>query len=190
MSQSTAPKKTIPCEECGKNLASKQSLTNHVLKIHRKVEETSRSPLVQSTSSIFPSALAPAPAPPSTPAPSLPGPSSAATLTTATMATPALSTSTSSLATPANIAAPVSLTTPATMAAPAAKPRQLFSPGTEEALEEEENVLEDAKEEQDLYDALDFITQNVINPDTEKDTREIIKVKLERYKTSCTRKTN
>ena len=49
VSQSTAPKETVLCEECGKPLSSKQSLTNHVLKIHRKVVETSRSPLIQST---------------------------------------------------------------------------------------------------------------------------------------------
>ena len=173
VSQSTAAKKTVPCEECGKTLASKQSLTNHVLKIHRKIEETSRSPLVQSTSSVLTSA----PAPPSTPAPtSQTGPSLAATMTNATMAAPA------SFITPASLTSPALLMTPAAMAAPAAKPRQLFSPGTEEALQEEEDVLKEAKEEQDLYEALDFITQNVINPDTEKDTRDTIKVKIERYK--------
>ncbi len=63
VSQSTAIKKTIECVECGKSLASKQSLTNHVLKIHRKIEETFRSPLIKSTSSVMTAAPAPAPAP-------------------------------------------------------------------------------------------------------------------------------
>ena len=175
VSQTTAAKKTIPCEECGKPLASKQSLTNHVLKIHRKVVETSRSPLIQSTSSAVTSAApAPAPAPPSTPAPpSLPGPSSAAP---------------DSMTTPANIAAPGSLTTPASMAAPAAKPRQLFSPGTEDALQEDEEVMEEAKEEQDLYDELDLITQNVIDPEKEKETRDDMKLKLTRYRNIMNKK--
>ena len=51
VSQSTAAKKTIPCEECEKPLSSKQSLANHVSKIYRKIVDTYRSPLVQSTSS-------------------------------------------------------------------------------------------------------------------------------------------
>ena len=62
-SQATATKKTVQCEECGKALASKQSLTNHVLKIHRKVVETSRSPLVRSTNSVLAAASSPAPVP-------------------------------------------------------------------------------------------------------------------------------
>ena len=97
-------------------------------------------------------------------------------MTNATMAAPA------TCITPASLTSPAPRMTPAAMAAPAAKPRQLFSPGTEEALQEEEDVLKEANEEQDLYEALDFITQNVINPDTEKDTRDTIKVKIERYK--------
>ena len=51
VSQSTAAKKTIPCEECEKPLSSKQSLANYVSKIYRKIVDTYRSPLVQSTSS-------------------------------------------------------------------------------------------------------------------------------------------
>ena len=76
------------------------------------------------------------------------------------------------------------------MAAPAAKPRQLFSPGTEDALQEEDDVLEEAKEEQDLYDELDLITQHVIDPVTEKDTRENMKLKLVRYNQIMNKKTN
>ena len=162
-SQAVAAKKPVSCEECGKNLSSKQSLMNHVMKLHKKVVDA-MSPLIQSTSRILTQSSAPAssPAPPSTPAPALPGPS--------TTATPA--------------------TTPASMAAPASKPRQLFSPGTEESLEDETEVMEEAKEEQDLYDALDLITQNVIDPVTEKDTRDGMKLKLLRYKNIMNKKTD
>ena len=77
---------------------------------------------------------------------------------------------------------------PASMAAPAAKPRQLFSPGTEDALQEDEEVMGEAKEEQDLYDELDLITQNVIDPEKEKETRDDMKLKLTRYRNIMNKK--
>ena len=48
----------MECEECGKTLSSKQLLTIHVLKKHRKNVETYRSSLFQSTGSVLTSALA------------------------------------------------------------------------------------------------------------------------------------
>ena len=68
--------------------------------------------------------------------------------------------------------------TPAPTPTPTSKP---YSPGTELSLQDQAVVMEEAKEEQDLYDALDFITQNVIDPDTEKETRDDMKIKLDRY---------
>ena len=59
----------------------------------------------------------------------------------------------------------------------------------EEALQEEDDVLEEAKEEQDLYDELDLVTQQAIDPMTEKDTREHIKLNLVRYKQMMNKKT-
>ena len=49
-------------------------------------------------------------------------------------------------------------------------------------------MLDAAKEEQDLFDALEQITQTVIEPETEKETREDIKKTLTRFKTIMTKK--
>ena len=91
------------------------------------------------------------------------------------------------MAAPAPLESP---STPANKAAPVTRPRQLFSPSTEEALQEEEDVLEEAKEEQDLYDELDLIKQQVIDPETENETREDMKLKLVRYKQIMNKKTS
>ena len=48
--------------------------------------------------------------------------------------------------------------------------------------------MEEAKEEQDLYDKVEFITQNVINPDMEKETRKNMKLKLTRYRNIMNKK--
>ena len=77
---------------------------------------------------------------------------------------------------------------PELTATPASKPRQLYSPATEQDLHDNEEAMEEASDEQDLYDALDFITQNVIDPDTEKETRDNIKIKLDRYKSIMVKK--
>ena len=180
VSQSTAPKKTIPCEECGKPLSSKQSLTNHVLKIHRKVEETSRSPLVQTTSSALTSAHAPAP--PSTPAPpSLPGPFSAATPTAATMATPASLTSSGTLSASSTAPSPV----------PNPTPKQIdFVAEVETDLQTEEEVLREALEEEAIYELLENLAESEFNPNTAKEIKEKTKEKLVRYRTIMSKKTD
>ena len=48
--------------------------------------------------------------------------------------------------------------------------------------------MEEAKEEQDLYDELDLITENVIVPEKEKETREDMKLKLTRYRNITNKK--
>lgn len=50
--------------------------------------------------------------------------------------------------------------------------------------------MEEAEEEQDLCDELELITQQVIDPVTEKETRENMKLKLVRYKQIMNKKTN
>ena len=149
VSQSTATKKTVQCEECGKSLCNKQSLTNHVLKIHRKIVENSRSPLVQSTSSVLTAVLAP-PTTPSSPSP--PGPSSAAP----TAATTVAPTEAPAPATPATPTTPFSptRTSPVTTAVP----RTLsFS-----ELSNEREFMEEAAKEMGFYEKLDKLTQGGI----------------------------
>ena len=65
---------------------------------------------------------------------------------------------------------------------------QLYSPEVEIQLQEEEDVMEAAKEEQDLYDALDNITKDIIQPEKEAGVREDLKEKLERYKNIMVKK--
>ena len=61
--------------------------------------------------------------------------------------------------------------------------RQLFSPGTEAQLQVDEELLKEAiKKKDDLYEAIEYITQNVIDPEKELETRGNIQDKLERYK--------
>ena len=72
-------------------------------------------------------------------------------------------------------------------------PRTLsFSPAPnvfEEELEEEKEVMEAAaKEEQELFEALEEWTQNDINPDTEAEPKMYLKEKIERYKTVMIKK--
>ena len=74
--------------------------------------------------------------------------------------------------------------------APTSRPRQLFSPGAELQLQEEEDLLEAAKKEQDLYDELHQFTQNIIEPENEAEVRNALKEKLERYKTIMVKKDN
>ena len=168
VSQSTATKKTVQCEECGKSLCNKQSLTNHVLKIHRKIVETSRSPLVQSTSSVLTAVLAPltTPAPPSLPGPSSVDPTAAST------ADPTEASATSAPTTPATPTTPVSptRTSPVTTAVP----RTLsFS-----ELSNEREFMEEAAKEMDLYEKLDKLTQEATNPDNNEESRQELKVKI------------
>ena len=157
VSQSTANKKTIECVECGKSLASKQSLTNHVLKIHRKIEETYRSPLIKSTSSVLTAAPAPAPvpapAPPSTPAPpSLPGPSTAAAVES----------------------------TPSGTAAPALRNLSFSGMQEERTAEDEDDDgwMEEEEDEQFLHEALDKLAQEVSDPESDKDARHQLQIKI------------
>ena len=49
-------------------------------------------------------------------------------------------------------------------------------------------MIEAAKEEQDLFDALELITETVIEPDTEMETRNDIKDTLTRFKVIMTKK--
>ena len=157
VSQSTAIKKTIECVECGKSLASKQSLTNPVLKIHRKIEETYRSPLIKSTSSVLTAAPAPAPvpapAPPSTPAPpSLPGPSTAAAVES----------------------------TPSGTAAPALRNLSFSGMQEERTAEDEDDDgwMEEEEDEQFLHEALDKLAQEVSDPESDKDARHQLQIKI------------
>ena len=85
--------------------------------------------------------------------------------------------------------APLSTPGPSRPPAPTMTPtptnahRQLFSPGTEAQLQvDEELLIEAAKEEDDLYEAIKYITQNVIDPEKELEIRGNIQNKLERYK--------
>ena len=50
--------------------------------------------------------------------------------------------------------------------------------------------MEEAKEEQDLSDKLDRITQQVIDPVTEKDTWAKMRLKLVRYNQIMNKKTS
>ena len=61
--------------------------------------------------------------------------------------------------------------------------RQLYSPNTVRQLNEEDEVLEDAKIEQELYKEIFKITEHVIAPEKEEETREDIKNKMIRFKT-------
>ena len=165
--QSAAAKKHVECLECGKSLASKQSLTNHVLKIHRKIVETSRSPLVKSTSSVLPAA--PAPAPPSTPAPpSLPGPSMAAAA-----ASPS--------STPSGQAPPTAYTTSLPGSAVPVLRTLSFS-GSQEDLaaedEDDDGWVEEDDDDQFLHEALDKLTQEVSDPENDRDARHQLQMKI------------
>ena len=68
---------------------------------------------------------------------------------------------------------------------PASNHRQLF----EDELDKDMDVLEAAaKEEQELYDALEQITNEVISQETESETRADIKEKLIRYQSIMMKK--
>ena len=57
------------------------------------------------------------------------------------------------------------------------KPRQEASQGTADQLSDEEDVLELAKEDQDLYDELDFLINNVIDQEKVEDEENTEKLK-------------
>ena len=57
------------------------------------------------------------------------------------------------------------------------KPRQEASQGTADQLNDEDDVLELAKEDQDLYDELEFLINNVIDQEKEEGDKDIDKVK-------------
>ena len=118
------------------------------------------------------------------------GPSSAPDFLPATkpLTTPAPLATPAHPATPAPPATLAPPATPATTPAPAPRPRQLFSPGTEFLLQDEEEVLEAAKKEQDLYDELHSLTMDTIDLENEADVRKVLKEKLERYKTIMIKK--
>ena len=60
--------------------------------------------------------------------------------------------------------------------------RQLYSPNTVRQLNAEDEVLEDAKKEQELYEEIFKITEHVIAPEKEEETREDIRNKMMRFK--------
>ena len=62
-------------------------------------------------------------------------------------------------------------------------PRQLYSPNTVRQLNEEDQILVDAKQEQELYEEIFKITENVIAPEKEEETRDDIKNKMIRFRT-------
>ena len=157
----TVAKPSLPCpaDNCGRELKNNQTLKNHMARFHDGV--------VQQVKNFL---LSPRGSPLVTPS-SSPGPS------TAGFATPA----------PPSATAPSSSSAPAPPAA--SKPRQLFDKDIEDELQKEmEVMLEAAKEEQELFDALEQITDNVIEPDTEKNTRDDIKETLKRFKVIMTKK--
>ena len=76
-------------------------------------------------------------------------------------------------------------------AAPTTAPRQLFNEETENELEKEMEVLREAvREENEVFEALEKITQDVITPELEKETRDNLKDKLTRYKSIMSKKEN
>ena len=60
--------------------------------------------------------------------------------------------------------------------------RELYSQNTVRQLNVEDNVMEDAKKEQELYEQIFQITENVIVPEKEEETREELKEKMIRFK--------
>ena len=161
----TAAKPSLPCpaDNCGRELKSNQTLKNHMARFHDGVVQQVKNFILSPRGS-------PLVTPSSSPGHSTAGPSTAGP-STATFATPA----------PPSDATPTSSSAPAPPPAP--KPRQLFDKDIEDELQKEMEVMLDAaKEEQLLFDALEQITQTVIEPDTEKETREDIKDTLTRFK--------
>ena len=66
-----------------------------------------------------------------------------------------------------------------------------FEPTIDEELEEEMEVMEEAaREEQELYEVLQGLTETNIDPETESETRAFLKEKLTRYRTIMTKKNN
>ena len=80
--------------------------------------------------------------------------------------------------------APSADATPATTPAQVPKPRQLFSPGTEFQLQDQEEIFE----AEDLFDEINLLTQKVVAPDEEEKNKKDIKEKLERYKNIMVKK--
>ena len=83
--------------------------------------------------------------------------------------------------------------TPASTSTPPPNPlqRQLFEEETETELQSDMDVLlAAAREEEELYEALEKLTEDVIAPEEEKETRENIKEKLARYKSIMNKKNN
>ena len=98
----------------------------------------------------------------------------------------------SSLPAPGNVA-PTSAPPFETAATPevVSKPRQLFSPGTESELQEEEEVLvQAAKEEEDLYIDLDRIATKLMDIENVEEKSGEHKEKLIRYKNIMLKKNN
>ena len=58
----------------------------------------------------------------------------------------------------------------------------LFSPNTARQLDDEVEVLEEANEEQEIYEEIFKITENAISPEKEKETREDLNIKMERFR--------
>ena len=65
---------------------------------------------------------------------------------------------------------------------PSSTTRGLYSPNTIRQLNLEDEVLEEAKNEQELYEQIFKITENVIVPEKEEETREDLKDKMIRFK--------
>ena len=58
----------------------------------------------------------------------------------------------------------------------------LYSTNTARQLDDEDEVLEEAKEEQEIYGEIFNITENTITPEKEEETREDLKIKIERFR--------
>ena len=189
----TAP---VTCHACPK---AKEYSSNQGLKAHVKRKHQNTIDQVQNLATLL---TPPAPvhlahlAPPAAPAPDSPAPPAvvacgAATPTTGAAVKPVAGNAPdptnptpggSGLVTPATTA-PVPRTLSFAATSPTAKST------IEEELEAEMEVLEEAaKEEQELYEALEGLTEININPETESETRAFLKEKLERYRTIMTNK--
>ena len=172
-------KLTCPADKCGHQLANEKNLSTHMKKFHEGLQNG-----VQAVRNIFSSPrpgpssdLAPSQTPSQTPShtPHLRSPCIASTETPVQNVAPSTALSSGHAVTP-NVTH---------------MPRQLFSPGTESELQEEEEVLVmAAKEEQELYIELDRLATKLIELDNVEETSGELREKLLRYKNIMVKKNN
>ena len=161
-------KLTCPADKCGHQLVNQKNLNTHMKKFHEGIQNG-----VQVVRSIFTSPR--------------PGTSSAPSPSQTPSQTPRLPPSLSVLGNVAPTSSPPIVSTPNVVP----KPRQLFSPGTESELQEEEDVLvQAAKEEEDLYNDLDSIATKLMDIENVEETIREHKDKLVRYKNIMVKKNN